>query len=568
MTFDEYLNLIIEEIGCTSKEISFESKISEAVISRYRNGDRIPKYNSDKYKNLINAIIVLSKKYNINSLNYKDIDSNFSEILNKNNIDFDIFRNNLNILINELNINANDLSKNIGFDSSYISKIKKGYRKPQNINEFAKSICKYIFNNYDNNNLSLITNTSINNYDELYNWIVNYVQEDIPPINSFLEKLDSFDLNEYIKVIKFDKIKIPTSPITLPKEKKYYGLSGFKKSQLDVLKTIVLSKNKGDVFFYSNMPLIEASKDLDFTKKFMVGLAFLLKKGLHLNMVHNLDRPFKEIMLGLEGWIPLYMTGQISPYYFKKSNNDIYSHIHCISNSCILDGLCINNNIKSSTFYLSNKKEDINNYLKYSDSLLKIATPLMDIYNENKEKEFNKFLDDNINIKTDRRNILFNLPNYVLDNNFLNYILDKNSINKKDKEKIINLINKDKNRIKKILVENNIEDEINIIKEEDFNNYYLDLSRYYLDTKVKYDYNDYKKHIELIKKFKKENNNYSYIFNNNHIFKNINITILLDKQVIISKENSPCIHFVIYNKKLIDAISNFKAPIIEKDYTN
>ena len=54
MTFSEALNLFIEEIGCTSKELALESNISEALISRYRNTDKTPKYKSDKYNNLIN----------------------------------------------------------------------------------------------------------------------------------------------------------------------------------------------------------------------------------------------------------------------------------------------------------------------------------------------------------------------------------------------------------------------------------------------------------------------------------------------------------------------------------
>ena len=39
-----------------------------------------------------------------------------------------------------------------------------------------------------------------------------------------------------------------------------------------------------------------------------------------------------------------------------------------------------------------------------------------------------------------------------------------------------------------------------------------------------------------------------------YVFKNINIAIIEKQQVIISKENSPSIHFVIHHPKLIDAI--------------
>ena len=41
MTFSEKMNEYIELIGCSAKELSDASLISPAVISRYRNGERI-----------------------------------------------------------------------------------------------------------------------------------------------------------------------------------------------------------------------------------------------------------------------------------------------------------------------------------------------------------------------------------------------------------------------------------------------------------------------------------------------------------------------------------------------
>lgn len=41
------------------------------------------------------------------------------------------------------------------------------------------------------------------------------------------------------------------------------------------------------------------------------------EKGLKLRIIHNIDRSLSEMMLGLESFIPMYMTGQIEPYYFK-----------------------------------------------------------------------------------------------------------------------------------------------------------------------------------------------------------------------------------------------------------
>lgn len=78
---------------------------------------------------------------------------------------------------------------------------------------------------------------------------------------------------------------------------------------------------------FSDMPMEDMAEDIDFGKKWMFAIAMCLKKGHHLNIIHNLDRPFNEMMLGLESWIPIYMTGQISPYYLKDNKNNIYNHL-------------------------------------------------------------------------------------------------------------------------------------------------------------------------------------------------------------------------------------------------
>ena len=60
------------------------------------------------------------------------------------------------------------------------------------------------------------------------------------PINKFLSKLDVFDLNQYIKSIRFDEMKVPTIPFSLPSSKHYYGLEEIKDGELDFLRATAL----------------------------------------------------------------------------------------------------------------------------------------------------------------------------------------------------------------------------------------------------------------------------------------------------------------------------------------
>ena len=582
MNFSDKLNEYIDLIGCTNKQLSDITGIAPPIISGYRKGNRIPKYDSDQFKKLVSGIVTLSKEKKIDTITKDNVKNDLGNFLKKENINFDLFNTNFNILIETFKINLSDLAKYLGFDSSYVSKIKNGIRKPLIISDFANGVCKFIINNYLDTNNELIKDLikcddkdfkdSDIITDKLYYWFTHNVNKNNNDYNvdNFIKKLDNFDLNDYIKSIKFDKLFTPTFPRLKTKSQIYYGLDGYKDAQLEVLKQSAFFKSKDDIFWYSNMPMIEASKDLKFTKKYMLYLAFILKKGIRLNIIHDLDRPFKELMLGLEGWIPLYMTGQISPYYFKNNSNYLYSIIECVSGNAILHGECVTGNLDKCKLLVSTKKDDINYYRETSNLLLKKASPLMNIYTSEKKKEFLKISNAYLNIKNKRKNILLNLPCYTISDELLNKILDHNNVSKNDRNNIYELIKNEKNNISNILSNTTIVDEIKILSEDEFNTNpcFLDLSKYYYDNKIIYNYDEYLEHIELIKKFKKDYKNYNYKINNKNVFNNINIFVIDNKQVIISKVNNPITNFVIYHPMLINAIQNFVAPINEKNISN
>ncbi|MGN1131743.1 MAG: hypothetical protein ACI4RL_02465 [Ruminococcus sp.] len=114
---------------------------------------------------------------------------------------------------------------------------------------------------------------------------------------------------------------------------------------------------------------------------------------MHINIIHNLDRPWDELMLGLESWIPIYMTGQVSPYYIKRDEKGLFRHINYTSGTVALSGECIEGKHGDGKYYLTKIKEEVAYYQKQSNNILKKATPLMEIYTRDKEKEFNSFLE-------------------------------------------------------------------------------------------------------------------------------------------------------------------------------
>lgn len=575
MNFKKVLNEYLKELNCSSKKLSNESGLSESVISRYKSGERTPVKNSEQLNKLTKALFNIAKDSGKNKYTLDKIVSDFNSTLASDDFDYTTFSNNLNTLITSLNINTHEMSKYIVFDASHISRIRYGKAKPSNPVEFSNKICSYILNRYKNpddiNNLMMIIGckkSDLSNekiYSTLFNWLTSEIVPVKNQISDFLHHLDSFNLDDYIKVIKFDELKVPSIPFYKAKTKHYYGIEEMKQGELNFFKGTVLSKSKEDIFMCSDMPMEDMAKDIDFGKKWMFAIAMCLKKGHHLNIIHNLDRPFNEMMLGLESWIPIYMTGQISPYYLSNLKNNIYNHLNYVSAAAALSGECINGFHNKGMYYLTTNKNEIEYYKEKSDLLLKKAKPLMEIYRESNIKEYHLFLKKDENIECDRTRYISSLPLFTISDELLIKILKRNKLTKEEIDKIIKYKNNEFKYMNSILKKNKVFDYIYVIKEDEFisDTPSLLLNNLFIDKTINYTYKEYIEHLKLTNEYSKNNKNYNILTEKDKTFKNITITILKNNHVIISKNSNPTIHFVIRHPKLVAAIESFN-PLVKE----
>ena len=575
MNFKEVLNEYLKELNCSSKKLSNESGLSESVISRYRSGERTPVKNSEQLNKLTKALFNIAKDNDKNKYTFDKIESDFNSTLASDDFDYTTFSNNLNTLITSLNINTHEMSKYIVFDASHISRIRYGKAKPSNPIEFSNKICSYILNRYKNpddiNNLMMIIGckkSDLSNerfFNTLFSWLTSEMGPVKSQVSDFLHNLDLFNLDDYIKVIKFDELKVPSIPFYKAKTKHYYGIEEMKQGELNFFKGTVLSKSKEDIFMCSDMPMEDMAKDIDFGKKWMFAIAMCLKKGHHLNIIHNLDRPFNEMMLGLESWIPIYMTGQISPYYLSNLKNNVYNHLNYVSAAAALSGECINGFHNKGMYYLTTNKNEIEYYKEKSDLLLKKAKPLMEIYRENNIKEYHLFLKKDENIECDRTRYVSSLPLFTISDELLIKILKRNKLTKEKINKIIKYKNNEFKYMNSILKKNKVFDYIYVIKEDEFisDTPSLLLNNLFIDKTINYTYKEYIEHLKLTNEYAKNNNNYNILNEEDKTFKNITITILRNNHVIISKNSNPTIHFVIRHPKLVAAIESFN-PLVKE----
>ena len=575
MNFKKLLDDYMKQLDCTAKDLAENSGLSAATISRYRSGDRIPEDGSENFDRLINGIVSIAENKKISDITVQSVSEAFSPYV-RNNVDIAHLQKNFHTLLTVVPMNISDLARFLNFDPSYISRIRNGQRQPANPTEFARKISIFVTKHFQTAEQKAIISSLINcpveelsNYtdfqDRMTNWLLTGAGAVKDSMTVFLEKLDEFNLDEYIHSIHFNELKVPSVPFQIPISRTYWGIKEMMESELDFLKATVLSKSTASVIMYSDMPMKEMAKDPEFPKKWMFGMALMLKKGLHLYQIHNLDRSFDEMMLGLESWIPMYMTGLISPYYLKNVQNNTFLHLLKVSGSAALSGEAITGYHENGKYYLTKSKREVEYYQRRAEELLKNADSLMDIYRSEREAELNTFLISDTRKSGKRRGIRSTLPLYTISEDLLERILIRHGMDSGQKQRIRKHVKTQKERILSILTSETLEDEVPALTPEEFskNPPVLDLSGIFCETNLPYSEDEYMLHMRDTKAFARKNPNYILRISATHAFHNLQILVHEGQWAMISKSKAPAIHFIIHHPKLRNAIENFIPPIVE-----
>lgn len=579
MKFCELLNSYMAQISCTGKELCARSGISPATFSRYKNGKQVPQLGTAAFDSLCSALERLAREKGIEGITAVRVREGFLACDDFAETDREQLRQNFCALLSTLNINLNRLSRHTSYDVSTLFRIRNGTRRPADSQQFAGAVASFAAREVQTPAelaaLAELMGCAAEDIEDLsarYARLRDWLMQERAPkeaggdITGFLNKLDAFDLNEYIKAIHFDQLKVPSMPFQLPTSRVCTGLREMMDSELDFLKATVLSRSMEPVIMYSDMPMTEMAKDPDFPKKWMFGMAMMLKKGLHLHQIHNLDRSFEEMMLGLESWIPMYMTGQISPYYLKNVQNNVFLHFLKVSGTAALAGEAIAGHHAEGRYYLTKNKREVDYYARRARALLDSAYPLMDIYRSDREKEWTAFLRADAEKPGRRRSILSAPPLYTMDRALLEGILERNQVPEAIRETIFRHAQQQRLRVERVLEESTIDDEVPLLTEEEFNACppALDLSGSFCERDIGYTYGEYLAHLAQTEAFAAGHPGYSVKKSGAHAFRNLQILMREGQWAMVSKGKAPAIHFVIRHPKLRSAIENFIPPMTEE----
>ncbi|MBQ9065749.1 MAG: helix-turn-helix transcriptional regulator [Blautia sp.] len=148
MEFKDQLNQYMNTLNCSAKTLAEVSTLSPTVLSRYRNGERVPSAGSEQLKKLCYGISVIAEQNGHPEFSEEAVTGSFLEILSSKKPDPMILGSKLNQLISTLEINRAELSRFLNYDPSYLSRICSGQRTPANTGQFTLEVCRFVIRRY------------------------------------------------------------------------------------------------------------------------------------------------------------------------------------------------------------------------------------------------------------------------------------------------------------------------------------------------------------------------------------------------------------------------------------
>lgn len=300
------------------------------------------------------------------------------------------FAEKLDLLMNITRTSNSMLARNIVLDASYISRLRRGKRTPVANAEYLPAMAKYFARNctsdYQKAALAEVTNDysgfragqSMDTKDLLLAWLLEDTTDQPGSINHFLQEMGRFQFKKPNLVT--DQM-IPENNL-LQDIEIFYGIEGKRTAVLHFLSLVLQKENSRTLLLYSNEELSWLADDRKFFAHWAQLMYQILKKGHRAKMIHTVNRNFDEMMAGIVGWIPLYMTGSIESYYCPKTRDDIFRRTLFIApQTAAITSSSVRSDIENTANLLFTDPKAIEALeIEYQD-YLELCRPLMRVFN-------------------------------------------------------------------------------------------------------------------------------------------------------------------------------------------
>ena len=121
----------------------------------------------------------------------------------------------------------------------------------------------------------------------------------------------------------------------------------------------------------------------------------ILSRGHRIKVIHDLNLDADEMFCAASSWIPLYISGQVEPYYLTRPNRSLFSeYIGAAEGLCSMRFSCFKGKEEEVTAFFSKSPDKAAFVSEQFGNLLACAKPLVKTYGIDDLKELHRDIED------------------------------------------------------------------------------------------------------------------------------------------------------------------------------
>ena len=231
------------------------------------------------------------------------------------------------------------LGRELGFDPSYISRIRSGKRGLPRDRFFLEPAAAYFTHAIRDYPLRKSAAAEAvcpgRSWPEaeteaeklLLGWLNQDERQDTERVDRLLNGLAAVRL-------LWPEAKLPAQREEPPSAAFYYGTEGKREAVLRLLIDYCAAEAPQELLVYSDEKIGWLSADEGYTRRWSDAVLRLIGRGVRIRIIHSIDRDWGEMLDELRKWLPVYLTGAVESWYCPKARDRIFRRTLIIARGC------------------------------------------------------------------------------------------------------------------------------------------------------------------------------------------------------------------------------------------
>lgn len=224
-----------------------------------------------------------------------------------------------------LDLSNVQLAAPLNIDASLVSRYRSGTHAPHGNRQITARLSEVLFSRAKKQGrltaLAALCSAAPETFDAetLLEWLCDTAEEDEP---SALAKMLLRSINAFTPGQE-PPIAVPEAP-QVPELPRYWGTDGLRSAVIRFLSDA--AREGGELLLYSDEPMEWLSGSPEYFAVWASLMVSCVKNSVRIRIIHNIDRNAPEMIDAINGWLPLYVSGMIEPYVFRRTRNPRFSH--------------------------------------------------------------------------------------------------------------------------------------------------------------------------------------------------------------------------------------------------